>query len=212
MTAASQKLRSTLPLRHATDSELLALIRIGGADIDPSAWLAAFGGIAALLRAEPLALLGEPGMHSRTVDQLKALQEIARRYSGGKFERGVVIHSPADSKRYLSARLTDRSYEVFCCLYLDNRHRVLAFEELFRGTIDGTSVYPREVVKQSLRHNAAAVIVAHNHPSGVAEPSQADEHITRRLRDALALVDIRLLDHFVVGDTETVSLAARGVI
>jgi DNA repair protein RadC len=103
-------------------------------------------------------------------------------------------------------------HERFCCLFLDNRHRVLRFEELFRGTIDGTSVYPREVVKEALRVNAAAVILAHNHPSGVAEPSQADERITHRLKAALALVDIRLLDHLVVGDGRIVSLASRGLV
>jgi DNA repair protein RadC len=103
-------------------------------------------------------------------------------------------------------------HELFGCLFLDNRHRVLEFSELFRGTIDGTSVYPREVVKEALKLNAAAVILAHNHPSGVAEPSQADERITRRLKAALELVDIRLLDHLIVGDGGTTSLAARGLL
>jgi DNA repair protein RadC len=103
-------------------------------------------------------------------------------------------------------------HELFCCLYLDNRHRVLKFDELFRGTIDGTSVYPREVVKEALLVNAAAVILAHNHPSGVAEPSQADERITRRLKSALDLVDIRLLDHLIVGEGRATSLASRGLL
>ena len=103
-------------------------------------------------------------------------------------------------------------HEVFCCLYLDNRHRVLRFDQLFRGTIDGTSVYPREVVKEALAVNAAAVILAHNHPSGVAEPSQADERITKRLKSALELVDIRLLDHLIIGDGEATSLASRGLL
>jgi DNA repair protein RadC len=112
----------------------------------------------------------------------------------------------------LKARMRDLDHELFCCLFLDNRHRVLSFNELFRGTIDGTSVYPREVVKEALAVNAAAVILAHNHPSGVAEPSQADERITRRLKSALELVDIRLLDHLIVGDGRTTSLASRGLI
>ena len=103
-------------------------------------------------------------------------------------------------------------HELFCCLYLDNRHRVLRFDELFRGTIDGTSVYPREVVKEALLINAAAVILAHNHPSGVAEPSQADERITKRLKSALDLVDIRLLDHLIVGEGAATSLASRGLL
>ena len=122
------------------------------------------------------------------------------------------IGSPADSQDFLLARLRDRPHEVFCCLFLDNRHRVLAFEELFRGTIDNTTVYPREVVRQALHRNAAAVILAHNHPSGVPEPSDADRLITRRIRDALELVDVRLLDHFVVGDGACVSLASRGLL
>ena len=110
------------------------------------------------------------------------------------------------------ARLRDLPHELFCCLYLDNRHRVILFDELFRGTIDGTSVYPREVVKQALAVNTAAVIAAHNHPSGVAEPSQADERITRRLKSALELVDVRLLDHLVIGDGQSSSLATRGLL
>jgi DNA repair protein RadC len=101
---------------------------------------------------------------------------------------------------------------MFCCLFLDNRHHVLSFEEMFRGTIDGTSVYPREVVKTALSINAAAVILAHNHPSGVAEPSQADERITRRIKSALELVDIRLLDHLIIGNGTSTSLASRGLL
>ena len=116
------------------------------------------------------------------------------------------------TETFLQARLQHLGHEVFCCLFLDNRHRVLRFEELFRGTIDGTSVYPREVVKEALAVNAAAVILAHNHPSGVAEPIQADERITRRLKSALELVDIRLLDHLIIGDGTTTSLASRGLV
>ena len=109
-------------------------------------------------------------------------------------------------------RLRDLPHEVFCCVYLDNRHRVIAFEELFRGTIDGASVHPREVVKHALSKNAAAVILVHNHPSGICEPSQADELITRRLKDALGLVDIRVLDHLIIGDERCESLAERGLV
>ena len=125
---------------------------------------------------------------------------------------GPSLVSPAAVRDFLIAALRDRDYEVFCCLFLDNRHRLLAFEELFRGTIDGASVYPREVIKKSLARRAAAVIFAHNHPSGIAEPSHADEVITRRLKDALALVDIRVLDHVIVGDSTCVSLAERGAL
>ncbi len=123
-----------------------------------------------------------------------------------------MLTSPGETRRFLTAQLRDRPFEVFCCLFLDNRHRLLAFEELFRGTIDGASVHPREVLRQALAHNAAAVILAHNHPSGVAEPSHADELITHRLRDALALVDIRVLDHLIVAGADSVSLAERGLL
>jgi len=123
-----------------------------------------------------------------------------------------VLASPRAARDYLIARLRDLEHEVFCCLFLDSRHRLTSCEELFRGTVDGASVHPREVVKQALARNATAVILAHNHPSGIAEPSQADEIITTRLRDALALVEIRLLDHLVIGDGCCVSLAEKGLV
>ena len=119
--------------------------------------------------------------------------------------------SPEDSKAYAKLQLATLEHEVFACMFLDNQHRVITFKQMFRGTIDGASVYPREVVKEALAHNAAAVIFAHNHPSGVAEPSQADQQITKRLKDALALVDVRVLDHLVVGQ-EVVSFAERGLL
>lgn len=124
----------------------------------------------------------------------------------------VILTSPDASRRYLMLKLGEREQEVFAVMFLDNRHRLIKYEELFYGTIDGASVHPREVVKAALRHNAAAVIVAHNHPSGVPEPSRADEAITRRLKEALAFVDIRVLDHIVVGGTEITSFAERGLI
>ena len=128
-----------------------------------------------------------------------------------RHRRGTVLASPKDTTAFLTMKLGHLEHEVFGILWLDTRHRVIAFDELFRGTIDGAVVHPREVVKQGLGHNAAAVILAHNHPSGVGEPSQADQQLTRRLRDALALVDIRILDHIVVGET-CVSFAERGLI
>ena len=121
------------------------------------------------------------------------------------------LTSPQASKDYVKLQLATFEHEVFACLFLDNRHHVITFEELFRGTIDGASVYPREVVKACLRHNSAAVILAHNHPSGVSEPSQADERITKRLKDALALIDVRVLDHLIVGE-EVISFAERGLL
>lgn len=125
---------------------------------------------------------------------------------------GSTLSSPTESSNYLRARLRPLQYEVFAVLFLDNRHRIIAMEEMFRGTIDGASVHPREVVRAALNHNAAAVIFAHNHPSGVSEPSAADRAITRELRDALALVGTRVLDHLVIGDGEPTSMAARGLI
>ena len=121
------------------------------------------------------------------------------------------LTSPQASKDYVKIQLSRYEHEVFACLWMDNRNRVINFHKLFRGTIDGASVYPREVVKAALKHNAAAVIFAHNHPSGVAEPSHADEQITKRLKDALALIDVRVLDHLVVGE-EVISFAERGLL
>lgn len=171
-----------------------------------------FGGLRALLRVDADLLEQERGLGEARIALLLALPELARRYFEESLPAGTVIRSPADTQTFLLARLRDRPHEVFCCLYLDNRHRVIQFEELFRGTIDGTSVYPREIVKQALSVNAAAIILAHNHPSGVAEPSQADERITRRVKSALELVDIRLLDHLVIGDNTSTSLASRGML
>jgi DNA repair protein RadC len=122
------------------------------------------------------------------------------------------LAAPEDAARFLKARLLDLPHEVFCCLFLDTRHRLIRYEELFRGTIDGATVYPREVVKRALAHNASAVILGHNHPSGVSEPSEADRHITVKLAKALALVEVRLLDHVVVSRGGHVSLAERGMV
>lgn len=155
---------------------------------------------------------GCTGISARQAEALAALPEIARRYFSETLPAGRRIRSPADTEEFLHATIGHLGHELFCCVYLDNRHRVLHFDELFRGTIDGTSVYPREIVKEALAINAAAVIVAHNHPSGVAEPSEADERITRRIRAALELVDIRLLDHLVIGRGSATSFASRGLL
>ena len=138
--------------------------------------------------------------------------DAALRILSQRLVRGSVLSNPRCTREYLAMRFAGLEHEVFSCVYLNNRHRAIACEELFRGTIDGASVHPREVVKRALIHNAAAVILAHNHPSGVAEPSQADELITRRLKEALALVDIRVLDHLIVADAVCESMAERGLL
>ena len=171
--------------------------------------LAHAGGLNALLARD---LAGVPGLGPAKRARLVAALELARRCLGEELVGRTALTSPRDSAAFQKAQLAHKPYEVFACLFLDNRHRVLAFEELFRGTLDGASVHPREVVRASLKHNAAAVILAHNHPSGVAEPSAADRNITRQLRDALQLVGVRVLDHLVVGAGEPTSMAARGLI
>jgi DNA repair protein RadC len=133
-------------------------------------------------------------------------------YLESRHQPGQLLTSPEDTKAFLRLKLAKKPAEVFVCLYLDNRHRVIAYEELFQGTIDGASVHPREVVRRVIEANAAAVIFAHNHPSGVAEPSQADLRITQRLKEALALIDVRVLDHIIVGAEEATSLAERGLL
>ena len=157
-------------------------------------------------------LAREPGIGPVRAATLAAALELARRDLEAPLRRAEALSDPRAGAQWLRAWLRPLPSEVFAAVFLDARHRVIAAEELFRGTIDGASVHPREWCAARSAHNAAAVIVAHNHPSGIAEPSAADIAITRRLADALALVDVRLLDHFVVGDGEPVSLAARGLL
>ena len=142
--------------------------------------------------------------------QIHAARELGVRFLGEALRRGGALLSPRDAADYLTMQLRDLPIEVFGCVFLDNRHQVLAYENLFEGTVNGASVHAREVVRRVLHHNASAVIVAHNHPSGVAEPSNADIAVTRRLREALALVDVRLLDHLVIGNGECASLSELG--
>ena len=145
-------------------------------------------------------------------DEKQSLMELALAVLQDLHRPGLELPSPNSTRDYLRVLLADRKAEVFGCMYLDNRHRVIETAELFQGTIDGAAVYPRVVVQQALTLNAAAVMFFHNHPSGVAEPSHADEAITRRLKDALALVDIRVLDHFIVTAGESLSFAERGLL
>ncbi len=167
-------------------------------------------GLRRLFEADQATFCATPGLGVAKYVQLQAVLEMGRRYLKATLQRGDAITSVADTQRFLVAQLRHEPHEVFACLFLDNKHRVQAFETLFHGTIDGASVHPRVVLKRALFHNAAAVIFSHNHPSGVAEPSQADQHITERLREALGLIDVRVLDHMVIGDGEVVSFAERG--
>lgn len=200
-----------------TDAELLAIfLRTGIAGrsaVDLSrSLLERFGGLRQLLSADRTSFLEAPGIGDAKYAQLQAVLEMARRHLSEQLCYGDALQSPEDTRRYLQMQLSNHPYEVFAVLFLDNRHRVLAFEELFRGTIDGASVHPREVVRRALHHNAAAAILAHNHPSGVSEPSSADRRITQRLQEALALIDVRVLDHIVVGHGEFTSFAERGLL
>ena len=200
-----------------TDAELIAIFLRTGTRGVPVLQLAEnlirqFGSLSALLQASRNEQLASPGLGPAKQAQLAAILELARRHWEAELLRPDALTRPADCKRYLRAALSDATHEVFAALFMDNRHRPLSFDRLFFGTIDGASVHPRVLVKRALRLNAAAVIVAHNHPSGVREPSAADRAITRRLKEALALVDIRLLDHFIVGDGEPVSMAEMGLV
>ena len=200
-----------------SEAELLALLLgqgVAGRHVLAVAGdlLQGFGSLRAVLTAPTETLCAHPGVGAARYARLQAALELARRHQFEALREGPLLASPRAARDYLRAQLRDREHEVFCCLHLDNRHRLIAFEELFRGTIDGASVHPREVVKSALARRAAAVILAHNHPSGIAEPSRADEAITLRLRDALALVDIRVVDHLIVGGPDCTSLAERGLL
>jgi DNA repair protein RadC len=171
-----------------------------------------FGGLRSLLSASKSQVCKLAGVGPVKYAQLQAAAEISKRIAHENLQRGQILTNPDLTRDYLMRQLADRSYEVFALLLLDTQHRVIQFVELFRGTIDSASVYPREVVSLVLEKKAAAVIVCHNHPSGIAEPSQADRRITERIKNALATIDVSLLDHMVVGDQEIVSFAERGWI
>jgi len=199
------------------DAELLAILLRTGVKgksaVDVARHLLGrFGSVAALLEAGSGSLAETPGLGSAKLAQLQAAIELARRALKEEISSRDALSSPRAVRDYLRLALAGREQEVFVVLLLDAQHRVTASEELFRGTLTQTSVYPREVVKCALKHNAAAVIFAHNHPSGVAEPSHADEILTRSLKAALALVDIQVLDHFIVAGSRTMSFAERGLL
>lgn len=217
---ADERPREKLLQRGAsalTDAELLAIFLRTGVPGKSAVTLARelldeFGSLRALLEAEQQQFCRSNGLGKAKYAQLQAVLEMARRHFCEILQRGDALTSPDITRAFLSAQLRGYSYEVFACLFLDNQHRVIKLEELFRGTIDSANVYPREVAKRVLHHNAAAVIFAHNHPSGVSEPSQADRQITDRLKQALGLFDIRVLDHFIIGDGPPYSFAEHGLL
>jgi DNA repair protein RadC len=200
-----------------SDAELLAIF-IGSGVRGLSAvdlgrrLLAEHGGLRPLLDRTPADLAKLHGLGPARACALAAALELATRHLGQQLERGVALSDPGQAGSYFQRKLRPLPHEVFACLFLDNRHRVIAFEELFRGTLDGADVHPREVAKRCLAHNAAAIIFGHNHPSGSAEPSAADRAVTARLKQALALVEVRVLDHFIVGDGAPTSMAQRGML
>ncbi len=200
-----------------SDAELLAIfLRTGVAGktaVDLARdLLKAFGGLTELLAADQQRLCAAKGLGVAKYAQLQASIELSRRYLLSRMRVEDALSSPEATRKFLKLRLFGLPHESFVCLFLDNRHRVIRCEELFRGTIDGASVHPREVLRRVIETNAAAVIFAHNHPSGVAEPSQADLRITQRLKEALALIDVRVLDHVIIGEGAGTSLAERGLI
>jgi DNA repair protein RadC len=199
------------------DAELLALLlRTGlkGTGVLQLAGqlLTTFGGIGGLLQADPAGLKTVKGLGPAKRSELQAVLELARRAIVSQLAQRPVFDSPQAVRDYLRLQLGRLDHEVFAVLFLDAQHRLIAYEPMFRGTLTQTSVYPREVLKRALALNAAALILAHNHPSGVAEPSRADEFLTQSLKTALAMIDVRVLDHFVVGRESVVSFAERGLL
>jgi DNA repair protein RadC len=200
-----------------SDSELLAIfLRTGIPGLDAvglaQSILNRFGSLSTLLGADQASFCDGPGLGPAKYVQLQAVIEMGRRYLGDELLSKPSLTSPSDTRQFLLAQMSHLQSEQFACIWLDSQHQVLKFESLFNGTIDSAAVYPREVVKAALASNAAAVILAHNHPSGIAEPSQADQMITQRLLKALETVEVRLLDHMVVGKGIVVSFAERGLL
>lgn len=200
-----------------SDAELLAIFLRTGCPGKSAVDLARdlltqFQGLQSLLAADQNTFCRARGLGNATYVQLQAVLEMARRHLSEVLVQGDVFTRADEVKQFLQCQLQQRQQEVFAALFLDSQHRLLAYEELFRGTVDSAAVYPREVAKRALEHNAAAVILAHNHPSGFAEPSQADKSITRDLQQSLRLLDIRVLDHMVIGRGQVVSFVELGLL
>ncbi len=200
-----------------SDAELLAiLIRTGSRGktaLDISRELISkFGGLRQIIAASYEQFSKTLGLGVTKYVQIQAAKELASRYLKENIERSDAMESPQDVQRYLSSKLRSYPYEVFSCLFLDNRHRFISFKELFHGSINEAAVYPRELVRQVYQTNAAAVILAHNHPSGVAEPSEADKRITKDIQSILSAIDVRVLDHIIIGEGQMTSFASRGLL
>ena len=215
---AAERPREKL-LQHGSgslsDAELLAIFLRTGVSGKSAVDLARhllteFGSLRALLEADLRAFCRQLGLGPAKFSQLQAVLEMSRRHLAERLRRDSALENPQAVRDYLKSLLRHEPHEVFGCLFLDSKHRMLAFEVLFRGSIDSASVYPRQVVKRALAHNAAAVIFCHNHPSGITEPSQADRTLTKRLIEALGLIEVRVLDHFIVGDGQPLSMVEHG--
>ena len=215
---AAERPREKL-LQHGSgslsDAELLAIFLRTGVSGKSAVDLARhllteFGSLRALLEADLRAFCRQLGLGPAKFSQLQAVLEMSRRHLAERLRRDSALENPQAVRDYLKSLLRHEPHEVFGCLFLDSKHRMLAFEVLFRGSIDSASVYPRQVVKRALAHNAAAVIFCHNHPSGITEPSQADRTLTKRLIEALDLIEVRVLDHFIVGDGQPLSMVEHG--
>lgn len=203
--------------RSLSDAELLAVLLRTGSVGKPviavaKAMLALGDGLAGLFSSDPSELLAVPGVGSAKLSLLLAAMELGRRCAEQPLRERSVMSSPERTRSYLQHHLGTQAREVFTCLFLDSQHRLIRSDDLFLGTLDGAAVYPREVAVRALQYRAAAVIFAHNHPSGVAEPSNADRRITERLTDALALLDVRVLDHLIIGRGQSYSFAEHGLL
>lgn len=216
----SERPREKLLKRGAdslSDAELLAIfLRTGSQGMNAvelaREMITQFGSLYALINADQKDMLKLKGIGPTKYIQIQAAIELGQRYLESSLLKQDCLNSPDMTRRYLKSRLYGYAHEVFACLFLDNRNHIIQFDEMFHGTINSASVYPREIVKRALSHNAAAIIFAHNHPSGISEPSQADIQLTKRLVEALDVIDVRVLDHFVIGNGEAVSFSERGLL
>lgn len=200
-----------------SDAELLAIFLRTGIKGCSAVELAqrllvSFNGLSSLLKASEQEFCQELGLGPAKYVQLQAVLEMSRRHYQHQLARPVTLTNSSATADYLTAQLRDLAYETFMVLYLDNQHRLICAQELFRGTINAANVYPREIVREVIKYNAAAIILSHNHPSGIAEPSDADRRITSRIREALSLIDVTVLDHFIIGSNAPYSFADHGLL